>query len=109
MNKPPECTHFVFWPYDLYPYVLGAPAFKVKMLDGRAGWDVPSYQMCVRDARVLQVMSLENGKELHDKLDALKEEYRQAERALKNEYGHKLWKLKPLNDAMRDNLPMPGR
>lgn len=66
MNKP--CTHFVFWPYDAFPFVLGALAYK-----DRDYWVAPSYgHMKLPVKYVVHVAGLEEGAQRWERLQTLR-------------------------------------
>jgi hypothetical protein len=60
--------HFVFWRYDHFPYVLGAPA--VLLQDG--SYEVKSYKMKV--TKPLAIYEPATGKAINDSLTRLRRE-----------------------------------
>lgn len=58
---------FVFWSYDLFPYVLGAEADELRE-DG--AYHVPSYQFWV--GKPLKILPVAEGKKLLGRLETLK-------------------------------------
>lgn len=74
-----EAQHFemIFWAYDQFPFVLASRGFIRD--DGTAF--VPSY---ARAFRPLKVMSMKDGKQFKDQLDALEEERKKVLESLEN-------------------------
>ena len=68
---------YVFWPYDLYPYVCGGVADK---RDEARGYYVPAYQAWVRAP--LAVLEVEEGEKIREKLRALEYHFHVARGAL---------------------------
>ncbi len=72
---------FVFWKYDLYPYVLGGEATKLRK-DGAVY--VPSYQGWFTNP--IRFTTLEHGKELLARIKKTEQDYNRARKALEREW-----------------------
>lgn len=78
------CTVFVFWPYDLFPYVVGGPAYGS---DTKLGcWFVPSYQMNIPFNKVVGVYPVEVGRGIKKELEELDQRLRKAKKELEAQY-----------------------
>lgn len=79
MNR--ACTHFIFWPYDLFPFVLGAPAYK-----DRDYWAIPSYQGRQPAKNVIHVAGLEEGAERWKRLETLRQRHDDAQAKIRRTF-----------------------
>ncbi len=86
----PYTAHFIFWRYDQFPYVLGAPA---TLLPGGA-YEVRSYQMVVTEP--LAIYEPATGKAIHASLKRLQDERSMAMAVLHEGFLARLKEILPL-------------
>ena len=73
MKKPTGMTHFVFWPYDKFPYFLGSYARWDKT---KLSYWVPAYQMW-KD-KPSMTFGIEAGVALHAEISKVQNDYERA-------------------------------
>lgn len=70
---------FVFWSYDLYPFVLGD---KATLEDGGRYYRLHSYRGCVGASELIAIHTLERGAEIKTELERLRAVHTEATSAL---------------------------
>ncbi|MDO8629082.1 MAG: hypothetical protein Q7R41_01205 [Phycisphaerales bacterium] len=77
---------YAFWRYDLYPFVLGGP---VTQMRGDGCVETSNFG-CGYWFKPIQLLPLEEGRKLHDALDALDKEHAKAQRKFNKEWRAKV-------------------
>lgn len=89
-----DCMHVAFWGYDNFPYVLGSPVQNLKIAEN---CKVSAYSSAYGGYITAQYLSenLQESIDALDKLELLREEYQEAQYALREEYKDKAKKIAP--------------
>lgn len=75
---------YVFWKYDLFPYVLGSAATKMKD-DGRVY--VPNYQGWVRPVKIVPI---EEGERISKQIQGIEKERKEEEIKFQKKWDEKI-------------------